>query len=103
MSLLQRFGKQPIILDDTPTDPSNLKIGSEYVPPLGGVSVIDNRFVAKNHAAKLAKRNYKPYDNKHYGNAAVHAHAASAYARLCGHSVLAIWVLVLVLAAVWLA
>lgn len=105
-SLLQRYGRSPIDVAELrgrqPADPSDMRIGSEYVPPLGGVSVIQQDRVAKDHAAQLAKRGYKPWVDAN-ARASVHAAAASQWCRLCRHSVLAMWILAVLFVGLLLA
>jgi hypothetical protein len=55
-ALLDRFGKHTITLH-----PGGGQIGVDWVPPLGGASVIDPRFVAPpGYAAELAAAGYRP-------------------------------------------
>lgn len=44
-----------------PADDLDLKIGTEYVPPLGGISIIDpTRVVKRGYADKLKQAGYSP-------------------------------------------
>ena len=55
-ALLDRFGKHTVTLH-----PGGGQIGVDWVPPLGGASVIDPRFVAPpGYAAELAAAGYRP-------------------------------------------
>lgn len=53
-ALRQRFGFEPDVA-------GGQDIGHIYVPPLGGISVIDPEHVAEGRAQELAAYDYKPW------------------------------------------
>jgi hypothetical protein len=72
-ALLKLYGSKAVNVTDViqhfypdagvakPANPQDLKIGTEYVPPLGGISIIDPNHVANaGYANRLRQAGYRP-------------------------------------------
>jgi len=80
-ALLKLYGSKAVNVTDVmqhfypdtpapkPADAHNLKIGTEYIPPLGGISIIDPAHVANaGHANRLRQAGYRPQSSPDNGH-----------------------------------
>lgn len=77
-ALLKLYGSKAVNVTDViqhfypdagapkPSNPQDLQIGKEYVPPLGGISIIDpDHVVEPGYANRLRQAGYRPNTQSH--------------------------------------